>query len=194
MPRTFPPFLVQPFPPRPLTAPAPGSSELPQMLAIHAAPSRDCDTCQLSSYFILAPGTEQALQVAERSQGATGTGEEVGEQGCLVMAQPLPGRSGRKWVPEFLRRLGPIGRLCGCAPGISRHELRRSQRWRAFRNEMWHFWRQKEDVSGDETQSSSEEGAFLKMTWGHFGREGKACSAVRRRPFWVPDMVGDEHF
>lgn len=50
VPRPRPPFLGQTFPPGPLTAPGsdPGGSMLPA--------SRDLDTCQPTSYFILAPG------------------------------------------------------------------------------------------------------------------------------------------
>lgn len=54
VPRPRPPFLGQIFPPGPLTAPAPAPGSDPGGSMLPA--SRDLDTYQPTSYFILAPG------------------------------------------------------------------------------------------------------------------------------------------
>lgn len=45
----------------------------------------------------------------------------------------------------------------------SRYKLEHFQKWNAFRNETWCFWRRDEDVSREQMKSISGGGAFLKM-------------------------------
>lgn len=146
MPRPCPPFLVQTFPPRPLTAPAsrsdPGGSQSLQTLTSHSPLSQG--PLHLPARLLLYPCSQDDSRSygwpgGPRAPWGQGGGRKRPPGHCSTRSPPNQ-ESLKKVVPGFSQHLGQMGRPLWMYCERLQTQMERVQRWGVFRIETWRVW------------------------------------------------------